>query len=278
MASFFSYLRSLFTGGCDDASRDLVSRIVEAHTTLVNLDSLQPGEITNKTLGGLVSLCCESHDSSTINKVLTHPRIQSILPSLRHISSASECCLESYWADQIVSRSRSSTEALSLLKSFPYFQNYVDLARLELHALYAVEPAPVSRIAFVGSGPLPLTSMCLLRSLRDGGDDDNVVEEEEKKERPTVMNIDHNATALSASTVLCEKLGSWSAGMAFRCSDANSDQDLSSFDVVFLAALVGVTQRDKEEIVISVARRMRKGALMVVRSAYGLKTVLYPLG
>jgi nicotianamine synthase len=144
---------------------------------------------------------------------------------------------------------------------------------------------------------LPLTSMCLLRSLSDGtgpetttvvteisgsgvNDDDGreLVEKQEVKQKPSVVNIDHDATALAASAALCEKLGAWSRGMAFRCSDAGSEfVDLGGFDVVFLAALVGTTQREKEDIVVSVARRMKAGALMVVRSAHGLRMLLYPV-
>jgi nicotianamine synthase len=99
----------------------------------------------------------------------------------------------------------------------------------------------------------------------------------DEKGQPTIVNIDHDAAALAASTVLCETLGTWSHGMAFRCSDASSVVDLHTFDVVFLAALVGVAQREKEDIIVSVARRMREGALMVVRSAHGLRTLLYPV-
>lgn len=210
---------------------------------------------------------------------MNHPRIRPILPSLRRVSSESECCLEAYWNSHIVARAQDPKEALKLLKSFPYFQNYIELARLELYSLYAVEPALPSRIAFLGSGPLPLTSMCLLRSLRDGiiSQAPPLMDEDEEKEGPTVVNVDHDATALASSTILCEKLGAWTQGMIFQCSDASSALDLGVFDVVFLAALVGVTQQAKEEIIISVARRMRPGALMVVRSAFGLRTVLYPV-
>ncbi|KAK6069113.1 nicotianamine synthase [Seiridium cupressi] len=321
MSGVLASLLSWFEGSQNDSSRGLVDQIVKAHTTLVGLDDLQPGEITNETLGGLVGLCCGSHDSVTVKKVrreindikymnpllvslhvntpnhtqvLNHRRIKAILPSLRRISSESECCLEAYWNSYIISRARDPKEALQLLKSFPYFQNYVDLSRLELYALYAVEPSLPRRIAFLGSGPLPLTSMCLLRSLRDSsiseaavetaavvdveanGHAKGVDESDDEKRRPVVVNIDNNSTALATSTVLCEQLGAWSEGMAFRCSDACSTMDLSGYDVVFLAALVGVTQSEKEDIITDVARRMRPGALMVVRSALGLRTVLYP--
>lgn len=213
-------------------------------------------------------------------QILTHPRIRRILPSLRRISSDSEYCLEAYWNSHIVTRAQDPKDALQLLKSFPYFQNYVELARMELCSLYAIEPVLPSRVAFLGSGPLPLTSMCLLRSLRDGLIPQQAApmfDDGQEGQGPLVVNIDHDANALVSSTILCEKLGSWSQGMAFQCSDASSALDLGSFDVTIIAALVGVTQQEKEDIIISVAQRMRPGALMVVRSAHGLRTVLYPV-
>lgn len=65
--------------------------------------------------------------------------------------------------------------------------------------------------------------------------------------------------------------------MHFICDSAGSDaQDLSTFDVVYMAALVGRSQEVKEEIICKVARQMRQGALMVIRSARGMRVCLYP--
>ncbi|KAI1852259.1 hypothetical protein JX266_002437 [Neoarthrinium moseri] len=249
-------------------SREIVDYVVQAHSVLIELPDLRPGPVTNKTLGGLVSICSESHDPDTVEMVLTDPRMRKIIPSMRSISSQSECCLENFWAEKI-SEAQDSKEALQLLLSFPYFENYVELARLELFALYAVKPTLPTSVAFLGSGPLPLTSMCLLRALRDMQSFPTATD-------PVVVNVDQDASALSASTVLCEKLGDWSQGMRFKCADAESTMDLREFEVVFLAALVGVNQYEKEEIIMSVARRMTAGALLVVRSAHSLRTLLYP--
>ncbi|KAI1865544.1 hypothetical protein JX265_006308 [Neoarthrinium moseri] len=249
-------------------SREIVDYVVQAHSVLIELPDLRPGPVTNKTLGGLVSICSESHDPDTVEMVLTDPRMRKIIPSMRSISSQSECCLENFWAEKI-SEAQDSKEALQLLLSFPYFENYVELARLELFALYAVKPTLPTSVAFLGSGPLPLTSMCLLRALRDMQSFPTATD-------PVVVNVDQDASALSASTVLCEKLGDWSQGMRFKCADAESTMDLREFEVVFLAALVGVNQYEKEEIIMSVTRRMTAGALLVVRSAHSLRTLLYP--
>lgn len=228
--------------------------------------------------------------------------------------------METHWSTQIATTGPASRpgETLALLRSFPYFQNYVELARLELCALRAVEPQTPRRIAFLGSGPLPLTSICLLRLLRggdvdgmDGDDDDGEIDggdhhhhsqtpspatqnkepeydtnsssssssdaSDPEKPRPCVVNVDRDAAALAVSQALCARLGPWGRGMAFQESEARLASGLEGFDVVFLAALVGASARDKEDVVVAVARRMRPGALMVVRSAHGLRTVLYPV-
>jgi nicotianamine synthase len=62
--------------------------------------------------------------------------------------------------------------------------------------------------------------------------------------------------------------------MKFSWTEAGSC-DLRDFDVVYLAALVGSTQMEKEGVLIKVVERMREGAILVVRSAYGLRRMLY---
>lgn len=65
--------------------------------------------------------------------------------------------------------------------------------------------------------------------------------------------------------------------MEFLCGEAGSSSiSLADSDVVYVAALVGLSQEDKEEIFLNVVRTMRPGALLVIRSAWGLRTCLYP--
>ena len=65
--------------------------------------------------------------------------------------------------------------------------------------------------------------------------------------------------------------------MEFLCSDAAhaGKVDLRVFDVVFLAALVGSTQVEKEDLLGGVVAGMREGAVLIVRSVHGLRRVLY---
>lgn len=172
-------------------------------------------------------------------------------------------------------------EVFKRLKDFPYYENYEQLTRLELCAICSMGSVP-QKIAFIGSGPLPLTSICLLSALKN-----NVLAGEadahshrggmEPSSDVVVLNIDHDDGAIAASLRLGMKLGDRGQGMEFICTEAGSAaQDLREFDAVFLAALVGLSQADKEDILISVADRMREGALMVVRTSWGLRTCLYP--
>jgi nicotianamine synthase len=95
-----------------------------------------------------------------------------------------------------------------------------------------------------------------------------------------VLNIDRDAAALQVSQELCEKLGY--EGMEFAHEDISVEKptmvNWESFDVVFLAALVGADTDAKIDILESLARKLKPGTLIVARSAQGLRSVLYPVG
>ncbi|KAH8675914.1 Nicotianamine synthase [Xylariales sp. PMI_506] len=264
-------------------SREFIKQVVDIHSVLVNLPDLHPGEIQDKTLGRLVGLCSQIHDAETTQLILSGLKERKILPSLRSMCSEAEGCLESYWAQHIAD-AKGPSEALIRLREFPYCGNYEDLARLELAALGAATREPLSRVCFIGSGPLPLTSLYVLQALRG---DQARARAAEDGARPAdtqapivVLNIDRDGAACSLSALVAERLGDWAEGMQFECADAvaaaSATADLIGFQVVYLAALVGVTQREKEAIVLQLAKRMRRGALLVIRSAWGLRTILYP--
>lgn len=176
------------------------------------------------------------------------------------------------------------TTVRSLLTSFPYYSNYVDLTRLELAALQAVDLTPPKSIAFIGSGPLPLTSLCLLQSLNSNPRRTwlqklisylpswlNLTTPELPK--VTLLNIDNNPSALTQSSKMCAKLREQQ--MSFTLSDASSPPPLHAYSVVYLAALVGASQSQKENLIQNVVAQMRDGALMVIRTSWGLRGLLY---
>jgi len=155
-----------------------------------------------------------------------------------------------------------------MLLSFPYHGNYVDLVRMELNALASVSPGfSLRTFAILGSGPLPLTSLCICHHL--------------EKIHPGCIrchNVDQSAAAISCSTDMCRALGHSSDTMCFQCADANSpDVDLSSFDVVYLAALVGGCSKHKHSILADMVKKMKPGSLVVMRSVHSMRRLLYPV-
>ena len=136
---------------------------------------------------------------------------------------------------------------------------------MEMNAIASVRPNFATRtFAFLGSGPLPLTSLCISHHL--------------KSECVTCHNVDQDATAITAAVTLCRALGHSPETMCFQCANAGSpDVDLGCFDIVYLAALVGGCSRHKHEIIAEVVKRMKPGALIVMRSSHSLRKLLYPV-
>jgi nicotianamine synthase len=175
----------------------------------------------------------------------------------------------------------SPSHTQSLLSTFPYHQNYIDLFRLECSILESflpvhapeTRPSP-SKIAFIGSGPLPFTSFCVL----------------DRYPNAIVHNVDRDTSALHISERLAKKLG-YGGKMSFACEDVSLKQNdavangeghaektnWKEYQVVFLAALVGMDTSAKLAILTSLAAKLEPGTLVVARSARGLRTLLYPV-
>ena len=147
----------------------------------------------------------------------------------------------------------------NFLRSFPYYDNDVDLCRLEYSTLRAVSQNEPRSIAFIGSGPLPLTSFCLADRLPNS----------------QIHNIDNDPGAIELSSTLTRQLHY--KNITFGTENAYGGKSLTEFDVVYLAALVGLEAEEKLRIVRDVAGRMRAGAVLCLRSAHSLRELLYPV-
>jgi nicotianamine synthase len=94
----------------------------------------------------------------------------------------------------------------------------------------------------------------------------------------TIANVDCNIQALAASKTLTSRLG---ISSRIECvhGDASSVpvSVLAISDVVYLAALVGLSSGDKSAILSSVVFKLKDGAVLVARSADGLRGLLYPV-
>ncbi|KAL8700875.1 MAG: hypothetical protein Q9224_000758 [Gallowayella concinna] len=203
---------------------------------------------TSRQRLALSVFCLARLPSDHLSQVLTHPSITDIITPLRCICSAGEFQLEAYWTERILNCA-SPREAKLMLQNFTYHDNYMDLIRMELNALDSVtRGARPRKFAVLGSGPLPMTSLCISQSLNS--DEDAVV----------VHNVDRDAWAISKSTALCRRLGYRPEQVGFHCADVEVQAfDLRGFDVVYLAGLVGTTNEQKQNIIAGIVEQMSPG-------------------
>ncbi|TPX70154.1 hypothetical protein SpCBS45565_g01963 [Spizellomyces sp. 'palustris'] len=245
-------------------SRDLIPTILKLHASLSEARSLDPSPAINALFSALVELCERNWPRNIVEDVLGNENVQQIVGSLRSLCSEGEFRLEMEWVVRIL-------EGHGAINDFPYYNNYIDLTRLELNALLSLTPptAPPTQYIFIGSGPLPLTSICLAQELSDRFP--------ERTQR--IHNMDLSDRAIQTSSKLVgSKLDNEhiSQMMSFEVCDVSNGVQLSEFDVVYLAALVGLDSGEKRKILERVRQEMRQGALLVVRSAHSLRGLLYP--
>ncbi|PIA28634.1 hypothetical protein AQUCO_06800062v1 [Aquilegia coerulea] len=112
----------------------LIARVMQIHSSICKLESLRPSKQVNGMFTQLVNLCT--------------------LPSSIDITDLPS---KLQFANFLINIPR----PLDHLDVFPYYGNYVKLASLEYNILYENGMAQPKRMAFVGSGPMPLTSFVL---------------------------------------------------------------------------------------------------------------------
>lgn len=228
---------------------DLAERV---HAVAVRLEStdLRPGPAVDDLFSELVSLTggIRPSQAEEVLRILG-PRVDTI----RRLCAAGESELEMAWSLRIAE----SSDPWQELLAFPYTKNYRDLVALELAALAGVGVVPRS-VAMLGSGPLPLTGVVMAH--------DHDLE---------VQLVDRDDECLSRGAALVDALNLPRAS-SVRADVLEDDLDLSGFDVVVFAALVGSDGLEKRAALSRVARSMRPGTHLLVRSAVGLRELLYP--
>ncbi|CAD6222379.1 unnamed protein product [Miscanthus lutarioriparius] len=240
-----------------EAEAALVHKISGLAAAIGKLPSLSPSPEVNALFTELVTACIPR---STVDVERLGPELQEMRGRLIRLCADAEGLLEAHYSD-LLAAFDNPLEHLSL---FPYFNNYILLSQLEhgLLARHVPGPSP-SRVAFVGSGPLPLSSLVLAARHLPGASFDN---------------YDICGDANERARRLVRGDGALQARMAFRTSDvADVTRDLASYDAVFLAALVGMAAEEKARVVEHLGRHMAPGAALVVRSAHGARGFLYPV-
>jgi nicotianamine synthase len=221
---------------------------------LVRVADLEPGELVDSLFTALVDICAHCSEQQAA-AVLSDPRIRALMEGLRHLCAEGEFRLERFWAGRIAA----AADPDGQLALFPYLGNYQALTALELGTLAGLgSPAAPSRVCVLGSGPLPLTALLTARALNVPVD---------------AVDLDAEATELAGAALRALQGGDL---VRVHQADARDFPGIADADVVLLAALVGLDHRAKHEVIAAVSARMRPGALLVVRGAHRLRTLLYP--
>uniref|UniRef100_A0A0D9X365 Nicotianamine synthase n=1 Tax=Leersia perrieri TaxID=77586 RepID=A0A0D9X365_9ORYZ len=242
----------------DESIQKLVEKITGLATAIGKLPSLTPSPSVNALFTELVTTCIPP-SRVDVDRHLS-PEAQQMRRRLILLCGDAEGHLEAHYSDLLAGHEN----PLEHLPLFPYFNNYLELSKLE-HGLLArhVSPSP-SRVAFLGSGPLPLTSIVLAsRHLTES----------------SFVNYDVNGDANGRARRLLRGDAALASRMEFVTADVNGVDggEIASYDAVFLAALVGMTAAEKARVVERLGRHMAEGAALVVRSAHGARGFLYPV-
>ncbi|KAI9099083.1 hypothetical protein K1719_024850 [Acacia pycnantha] len=234
----------------------LVDKVCELYEQISRLESLKPSKNVDMLFTQLVLTCLPP---IPIDVTKLSPRVQHIRSKLIRISGEAEGLLESHYASILASYHH----PLRHLHLFPYYSNYLKLSLLEFTILSQHCPHVPSKIAFLGSGPLPLSSIVLASN-----------------HLPTTVfhNYDIDPLANSKAARLVSSHADLSKRMVFRTSDVlKVSQELKEYEVVYLAALVGMGKEEKTRIIDHLAKYMAPDALLLVRSAHGARAFLYPV-
>lgn len=225
-------------------------RLISTLDELLGQPSLDPGIVVDALFHRLVSsvLSVPEHAAPAVLEALPPSRSPDIF---RSVTSAGEHLLERVWARKIAG----SPDPAGALARFPYDDNYRLLVDMELEAVRRQGTVP-RQVLLLGSGPLPLTALCLAQR------------------GIAVHCVDHDAEAIELSTAAFGRLGV--ERVTFEHADAASSTPPCPADVVLLAGLVGSDDAAKAAVLGKAITHLAPDGLVLARSARGLRTLLYP--
>ncbi|KAI8890498.1 Nicotianamine synthase [Backusella circina FSU 941] len=236
-------------------SETLIDELCIIHGFLEEQHDLAPCTQVNAIFTKLVQICIQVYRPEVAETVLQDPRVLAILPSLRNLASEGEYQLEMYWTKILTDVAEDQSPCI---EKFVYHQNYQDLVQMEIRALEGVG-ATLQNIMFIGSGPLPLSSIIMAQNLPESN----------------IYNIDHCQKAIQISATLITQMGLQNQ-IESVAANASEFKDFQKADVVVLGALVGQDAYEKTNFLKWISGQMKKGAYVMIRSAHSLRKVLYP--
>ena len=234
----------------------LIEKVCDLYEQIASLESLKPCKNVDMLFTELVLTCMPP---SPIDVTKLSKNVQEVRSRLIKLCGVAEGHLESHYSTIL----GSYDNPLEHLHIFPYYSNYLKLGLLEFTILSQHCTNVPSKIAFVGSGPLPLTSIVLASNHLPS---------------TTLHNYDIDPLANSNAMRLVSSDPDLSKRMVFHTNDIlDVSSDLKDYEVVYLAALVGMDKEEKNRVIDHLAKYMAPGALLLLRSAHGARAFLYPV-
>lgn len=234
----------------------LVLKVCDLYEKISSLESLKPSKNVDMLFTELVTTCTPP---TPIDVTKLCSKIQEIRSNLIKLCGEAEGLLESHFSSIL----GSFENPLDHINLFPYYNNYLKLSKLEFNILSKHCPNSPTKVAFVGSGPLPLTSIVLASF---------------HLTNTYFHNYDIDPSANSMAQRLVSADPDLSKRMVFHTDDIMDVTDeLEEFDVVFLAALVGMDREAKVRVIEHLAKYMAPKATLMLRSAHGARAFLYPV-
>ena len=136
------------------------SEFLQIHALLGDLTDDQidnePDHIYRSHFERLNRLTAVHVEDEIAQRLLSDPELRAAIRRISHLKGINGLRLEIKCAESIVADS----DPWARLKQFVYYPNYVELARMEYSG---AKLNPQDRVVFLGSGPLPLSLICLYR-------------------------------------------------------------------------------------------------------------------
>jgi nicotianamine synthase len=238
----------------NDGAEILISRFWGLYQQLAAAPSLEPSAYVTTLFAEVVELCISRQPEAVVEQALRDPRIVDLRPRFCRLCADHIFREERAWSRRI----STSPDPWAELLNCPNYCNYVQLCDVEIHSVLALTGRAPKRLLFAGSGPVPITSVLFATGFQ-----------------LAVDNLEVDREAFDLGRHLVQQLGK-AESMGFIHSDLRDFADLKVYDVVCLAALVGLSPEEKREITAHLSRHMKSDALLLVRSAHGLRSLIYP--
>ncbi|KAL1194827.1 Nicotianamine synthase 1 [Cardamine amara subsp. amara] len=238
---------------------NFVNQITELYEKILKLESLKPSKEVDTLFEQLFTMCLPTDTSLDVTK-MSH-EVQDMRSNLIKLRGEAVGYLEQHYSTIWGSLEDNPLHHIDL---FPTYTNYLNLSKLEFDLIMQHTTHVPTKIAFVGSGPMPLSSIILAKF---------------HLPNTTFHNFDINPQANALASRLVSRDPDLSRRMVFHTTDLLNitTEILSDFDVVFLAALVGLDKEGKVKAIEHLEKHMGHGSLLMLRSGHGVSAFLYQI-